>query len=180
MSQILPSQDDIVHTPKPRCFPRIHRRPAKQQPPVPGNRNASMVTEWFIHPERALCTKQDITASVAWKKCPIKSTTWNFAASFWPLSSFSTEQKTQVPDKYLSVESWSYAFELLRKSWLSRWLTCHLSMPKCSRIFSMSLTRSQVVFSSKHACGVLFPAPLCSPLPPKILSSTIASVKDWQ
>ncbi len=30
MSQILPSQDDIVHTPKPRCFPRIHRRPAKQ------------------------------------------------------------------------------------------------------------------------------------------------------
>jgi hypothetical protein len=37
-----------------------------------------------------------------------------------------------------------------------------------------------VVFSSKHACGVLFPAPLCSPLPPKILSSTIASVKDGQ
>ena len=25
----------------------------------------------------------------------------------------------------------------------------------------MSLTRSHVVFSSKHACGVLFPAPLC-------------------
>jgi hypothetical protein len=37
-----------------------------------------------------------------------------------------------------------------------------------------------VVFSSKHACGVLFPAPLCSSLPPKIFSSTIASVKDWQ
>ncbi len=151
------------------------------RPPVPGNRNASMVTEWFIHPERAICTKQDITASVTWKKCPIKSTTWNFAASFWPLSSFQQSKRLRYQrNTCLWNHEVSYAFELHRKSWLSRWLTCHVSMPKCSRIFSMSLTRSQVVFSSKHACGVLFPAPLCSPLPPKILSSTIASVKDWQ
>lgn len=55
---------------------------------------------------------------------------------------FSIEQKIQVPDKYLYVELWSYAFDFHKNSWLSRWLTCHVSMPKCSWIFSMSLIRS--------------------------------------
>ena len=39
-------------------------------------------------------------------------------------------------------------------------MTCHSGISKCSLSFSMSLMRSHVVFSSKQAWGVLFPAPL--------------------
>lgn len=37
--------------------------------------------------------------------------------------------------------------------------TCHLSILSSSRSFSMSFTRSHVVFSSSDACGVDFPEP---------------------
>ena len=37
--------------------------------------------------------------------------------------------------------------------------TCHLSILSSSRSFSMSFTRSHVVFSSSDACGVDLPEP---------------------
>ena len=51
-------------------------------------------------------------------------------------------------------------------------LACHSGMSRCSLSFSMSATKSQVVFCSKQAWGVLLPAPLCNQTTTQIKDNT--------
>ncbi len=119
------------------------------------------------HPERVLCTKQDITASVAWKKCPINSTTWNFAASFWPLSSFQQSKRLRYQR---NTCLWNHEVMLLNftgnHGWVDDWpamclcpnacesFQCHRQDPRWCFPPSM-----HVVCSSLH--------PSAHPSPPK-------------
>ena len=83
---------------------------------------------------------------------------------------FPMNHQTPTLSGIIESQHWRVSNQCCRKK--KKMIACHSGMSRCSLSFSMSATKSQVVFCSKQAWGVLLPAPLCNQTTTQIKDNT--------